>query len=167
MTIMLRKLESIDAAALVALADNRNLSDDMVTLPVPFTYDDARDLIRRSSGDVEVVMGIFQIASGELCGVIMLRDFEMDHLQAELSIWIGEAFWGKGLATQAIIQLSKKGFEEKGLNRIYAYCMMRNVASQRILEKAGFTREGLLRERVIKNGIHEDVYIYARLKKDM
>ena len=167
MSVMLRKLVSSDASVLINMADSRGISDDMVTLPVPFTFDDAMNLIRRSSGDDELVLGVVKKPREELCGVIMLRDVEMDHLQAELSIWIGEAYWGKGYATQAIIQLCKTGFEERGLNRIYAYCMLRNVASQRILEKSGFKREGLLRERVIKNGICEDVYIYARLRKDL
>jgi len=166
MSISLRHLNMSDHDQLISLADNKAIADDMCTLPSPFTKEDANQLILRSEGKSELVLGVVDIKSEQLAGVIMLRDFEPCHEQAELSIWIGEDFWGRGLGSAAIIEMTKIGFEQKNLNRIYAYCMVRNTASQRILEKSGYTREGYLRERVIICGIYEDVYIYARLKKD-
>ena len=166
MSISLRHLNMSDHDQLISLADNKAIADDMCTLPSPFTKEDANQLIKRSEGDGENVLGVVDKNTEQLAGVIMLRDFESCHEQAELSIWIGEEFWGRGFGSAAIIEMSKIGFEQKKLNRIYAYCMVRNVASQRILEKSGFAREGLLRERVIICGIYEDVFIYARLKKD-
>jgi ribosomal-protein-alanine N-acetyltransferase len=166
MPISLRNLRSADIEQIIRLANNNSLADDMCTLPVPFSTSDAQDLVDRSNGKEEVVLGVIESESESLAGVVILRDFEACHEQAEMSVWIGEPFWGKGLGTRAISKMADIGFNEKKLNRIYAYCMVRNVASQRILEKSGFTREGLLRERVIKHGIYEDVYIYAMLKKD-
>ncbi|MFC2080245.1 GNAT family N-acetyltransferase [Bacteroidota bacterium] len=166
MSIYLRKLQIEDSEQLIKLANNKSIADDMCTLPSPFKKEDADLLINRSLGEEELIMGIIN-SSNKLAGVVMLRDFEPCHEQAELSVWIGEPFWGKGFGTQAIAKMSNFGFEEKGLNRIYAYCMVRNIASQRILEKSGFLREGLLRERVIKNRIYEDVYMYAILKNDI
>lgn len=166
MSIYLRHLNSSDESQLILLADNKAIADDMCTLPSPFTREDAFQLIQRSESDKELVMGIIESASDTLAGVIMLRDFEPRHEQAELSIWIGQRFWGKGYGSEAITEMSRLGFNQRNLNRIYAYCMVRNIASQRILEKSGYSREGLLRERVIICGIYEDVYIYSRLKKD-
>ena len=166
MSISLRHLNMSDHDQLISLADNKNIADDMCTLPSPFTKEDATQLILRSERDHEHVLGVIDENSEQLAGVITLRDFEPRHEQAELSIWIGEEFWGRGFGSAAIIEMTRIGFEQKNLNRIYAYCMVRNVASQRILEKSGFTREGLLRERVIICGTYEDVYLYARLKKD-
>ena len=167
MSVVLRSLEQTDVETLLQLANSPAVADGMTTLPVPFKLSDAEDLIIRSKSPEEVIRGIIEEDSGQLCGIVMLRDFEIRHEQAELSIRIGEKFWGRGLGTAAIREMANIGFLEKGLNRIYAYCMVRNSASQRILEKSGFSREGLLRERVIKNGIYEDVYIYALLRNDL
>lgn len=166
MSVTLRHLDPDDIPRLVHLANNTDIANEMSTLPSPFRKQHALDLVQRSSGDTEVVLGITDDLSEELAGVIMLRDFEPQHEQAEMSIWLGKDFWGRGLGSKAIRAMCRIGFEEKQLNRIYAYTMVRNIASQRILEKTGFTREGLLRERVIICEIYEDVYIYARLKKD-
>lgn len=166
MSISLRPLNKSDQDQLISLADNKAIADDMCTLPSPFTKEDADQLIGRSASNREFILGIADNRSKQLAGVITLRDFEPCHEQAELSIWIGEKFWGRGFGSAAIIEMTQMGFEQKNLNRIYAYCMVRNVASQRILEKSGYSREGLLRERVIICSIYEDVYLYARLKKD-
>ena len=166
MSDILRKLDSSDIEKLVSMANNPAIADDMSTLPSPFLEKHALELIYRSKDNEDVVSGIMDKESKELAGVVMLRDFERAHEQAELSIWIGQEYWGKGLGSAAIIAMSDIGFHEQNLNRIYAYTMVRNTASMRILEKSGFTREGLLRERVIICGIYEDVYLYARLKKD-
>ncbi len=166
MPVSLRPLTEADTDKLISLADNPSIAKDMCTLPSPFAKEDASKLIERSKGDQEVVLGVVENETGQLTGVIMLRDFEPCHEQAELSIWIGQDYWGKSYGSSAIIEMTRFGFDQKNLNRIYAYCMVRNVASQRILEKSGYSREGLLRERVIICGVYEDVYIYARLKKD-
>ncbi|MFC2129460.1 GNAT family N-acetyltransferase [Bacteroidota bacterium] len=163
---ILRKLDNSDIEKLVSMANNPAIADDMSTLPSPFQEQHALELVHKSKNKEDIVMGVIDSESNELAGVVMLRDFERQHEQAELSIWIGQEYWGKGLGTVAIIEMSRIGFEEQKLNRIYAYTMVRNIASQRILEKSGFSREGFLRERVIICGIYEDVYLYARLKKD-
>ncbi|MFC2090977.1 GNAT family N-acetyltransferase [Bacteroidota bacterium] len=167
MIVTLRLILPADEEQLIRIANNKAVADGMTTLPIPFTTIDAQELIQRAASCDEVVRGIIDERSKKVCGVIIMRDFEKHHEQAELSIWIGEAYWGRGLGTAAIQEMVKTGFTELGLNRIYAYCMVRNVGSQRILEKSGFIREGLLRERVIKNGIYEDVYIYGILRRDI
>ena len=58
------------------------------------------------------------------------------------------------------------GFERLGVNRICAFHITRNPASGRVLEKAGFRREGLLRQRVRKWGVFEDVVVLAVLRED-
>lgn len=163
---ILRKLDSSDVERIVSMANNPAIADDMSTLPSPFMEQHALELVYRSKNKEDIVLGVVDGESNGLAGVVTLRDFEPLHEQAELSIWIGQEYWGKGLGSAAIMEMVRVGFEEQKLNRIYAYTMVRNKASQRILEKSGFSREGLLRERVIICGIYEDVYIYARLKKD-
>ena len=105
----------------------------------------------------------FAIASEhEAIGGIGLEIQEDERrLSAELGYWLGEPFWGQGIATMAVQALTAYGFENFTLNRIYAYVYEINPASARVLEKAGYTREGILRHGVIKGAEPLDVWLYA------
>ena len=74
--------------------------------------------------------------------------------------------WGQGYATEAARAVVAFGFEELGLNRIYAHHMVRNPASGRVLAKIGMEPEGLLRQRVKKWGLFEDVVPMALLREE-
>jgi RimJ/RimL family protein N-acetyltransferase len=95
-----------------------------------------------------------------------LRDIEAEHAQAELGFWIAIECWGKGYATEAARAVLAFGFEQLGLNRIYAHYMVRNPASGRALAKIGMKQEGLLRQRVRKWGLFEDVVPLAILREE-
>jgi ribosomal-protein-alanine N-acetyltransferase len=101
-----------------------------------------------------------------LIGCAGLRDIDPEHVQAELGFWIGREWWGKGYASEAAAEVLRFGFEDLGLNRIYAHHMARNPAAGRVLLHIGMQREGLLRERVRKWGVYEDVVLYAMLRAD-
>src|SRR5208283_1719344 len=79
---------------------------------------------------------------------------------------IGVPFWGKGYSTEAARRVVRYAFEDLNLNRVYAHHMVRNPASGRVLEKIGMKREGLLRQRVRKWGVFEDVVWLAILQDD-
>jgi RimJ/RimL family protein N-acetyltransferase len=83
-----------------------------------------------------------------------------------MGFWVGVEHWRQGYATEAAEALLRYGFDTLGLNRIYAHHMVRNPASGRVLEKAGMKREGLLRQRVRKWGVFEDVVLLAILRED-
>ena len=83
-----------------------------------------------------------------------------------MGFWIGVQSWGKGYATEAAGRVIRYAFEELRLNRVYAHHMLRNPASGRVLEKVGMKREGLLRQRVRKWGVFEDVVLLALLRQD-
>ncbi|MCL7959647.1 MAG: GNAT family N-acetyltransferase, partial [marine benthic group bacterium] len=103
--------------------------------------------------------------SSVLVGAISLRlDFE--HARAELGYWIGLPFWGRGYATEAAVAMVGYGFNELGLNRIFAHHVARNPASGRVMKKAGFTHEGFHRAHVLKNGRFEDLHSFAILRAD-
>jgi RimJ/RimL family protein N-acetyltransferase len=101
-----------------------------------------------------------------LIGSVGLRDIDREHLQAELGFWIGREWWGHGYASEAAGAAVRCGFDELGLNRIYAHHMARNPAAGQVLRHVGMRKEGLLRERVRKWGVYEDVVIYAVLCED-
>ncbi|RUS96530.1 hypothetical protein DSM106972_087170 [Dulcicalothrix desertica PCC 7102] len=94
------------------------------------------------------------------------RDIEREHSQAELSFWLAVGVWGQGYMSEALKPLLRFGFEDLGLNTLYAYHMIKNPGSGKVLQKNGFVQEGILRQRVRKWGVFEDVKLWAILRKD-
>jgi RimJ/RimL family protein N-acetyltransferase len=86
--------------------------------------------------------------------------------RAEIGYWLGIEHWNHGYATEAAHQVVAFGFEQLGLVRIQATCYPRNPASAKVMQKVGMTYEGLLRGYVYKDGIQEDIAMYAMLRSD-
>lgn len=168
--LVLRPLTPQDAPALRRLAGRREIADTTISIPHPYSEQQALQWI---AGNAElyargkvVVFGIQLKSEGDLVGGIGLREIEPEHSQAELGFWIAVGCWGKGYATEAARAVVAFGFEELGLNRIYAHHMVRNPASGRVLAKTGMKPEGLLRQRVRKWGVFEDVVPLALLRQE-
>lgn len=85
---------------------------------------------------------------------------------AELGYYIAEEYWGKGIMTDAVKQICEYVFTNTDIIRIYAEPFDYNVTSCRVLEKAGFQCEGVLRCNAVKNGKLLDMKMYSRLKTD-
>jgi [ribosomal protein S5]-alanine N-acetyltransferase len=159
-----------DAAELQRLAGAREIADTTLRIPHPYRLDDALTWIEQQNrrGVVaEIANFAVRVApTGQLIGCVGLRDIELQHRQAELGFWIGLEWWGRGYAREAASAVIRFGFETLKLNRIYAHHMTRNPASGRVLQAIGMQREGLLRQRVQKWGVYEDVVLYAVLRDD-
>lgn len=84
--------------------------------------------------------------------------------KAELGYVIAKEYWGNGFATQAVKLATQTGFNDLEVERIEAFVDPSNIGSQRILEKNGFAREGLLKNYILHKGVLSDRYIYAILK---
>jgi len=83
-----------------------------------------------------------------------------------LGFWIGTDYWSQGYATEAGRAVIRFAFEQLNLNRVHAHHMVRNPASGRVLEKLGMKREGVLRQRLKKWGVFEDVVVMAILREE-
>jgi RimJ/RimL family protein N-acetyltransferase len=168
--LLLRPLKPDDAPVVARLAGRKEIADATLSIPHPYSETQAREWIRthtESEGsNQEIVFAIMLKADGQLVGTIGLRDIDQEHSQAEMGFWVAVDEWGKGYATEAVSALLRFGFEELHLNRIYAHHMVRNPASGRVLQKIGMQREGLLRQRVRKWGVFEDVIVLAVLRNE-
>lgn len=95
-------------------------------------------------------------------GNIKLNILSEIHRRADLSLFIGNKdFWGKGIASEAIEQVTQFGFNQLNLNRIQAGIYHPNIASIKAFEKVGFIREGCLKEFSISNNTKLDLYYYG------
>ena len=134
--------------------------------PHPYTRADAENWVALQSGRDPAT--VFAVCDGEgPIGAVGLEMRESDFRHsAELGYWLGKPFWGRGIITEAARAMTAYGFETLGLTRIYAHVKAHNGASERVLEKAGYQREGLLRKAVLKEGAPVDYLLFAILRED-
>jgi len=101
-------------------------------------------------------------------GNVYLTGLDYINRTAESHILIGnKEFWGQGLAREALLEILRYGFYERGLNRIEAHINADNTASLRMHEKCGYKREGVLRQAIFKNGRFKDVVVMSILKEEL
>ena len=162
---IIRNWQIQDAPSLAKYANNRkiwlNLRD---AFPHPYSLRDAEVFISRViEADPET---IFAIAShSEAIGSIgLLLGKDVHRFTAEMGYWLAEPYWGKGIMTYAVQFLTTWPFEELRLHRISAEPYANNTASHRVLEKAGFIREGVLRSSAFKDGKIIDQYLYSQIR---
>ena len=169
MDFILRPWRREDATDVAKYANNekiaRNLRD---VFPHPYPPADAENFIN-SCLEADESLQMFRAieAEGRAVGSIALcRGGDVYVRTAELGYWLAEDCWGQGIMTQAVRQICQEGFEQwDDLVRIYAEPYARNAPSRRVLEKAGFALEGVLRQNVFKEGEVCDSCMYALLRE--
>lgn len=166
--LRIRPIEPSDAPAIQKAAGAREIADTMISLPHPYPAGEAeryiaRQVVETAEGD-SVTFVIERKEQGNFWGLIEVRRIDREHSIAELSFWLCVEAWGRGYMSEAILAVLRYIFEDLHLNRLYAYHMMRNPACGRVLQKNGFSQEGLLRQRVRKWGRFEDVALWAILR---
>jgi len=170
MDIKIRKWQLADAGDLARLLSNQNIQNNLRDgLPYPYTEKDGEAYISAMLSANEEETFAFAVAvDGKAVGSISVFRQENIHRQTgELGYYIAEEYWGKGIMNQAVEQICTYVFSNSDLLRIYAEPFAHNAASCRVLEKAGFVLEGILRQNAVKNGKVIDMKMYSLLKKDI
>jgi ribosomal-protein-alanine N-acetyltransferase len=166
--LLLRPFVPGDAADVQKLASDWAIASTTLTIPHPYPDGAAEAWIESLTGTSErresAVFAVRRRETDELLGAIGLR-CEPDHGRGELGYWIGRPYWNRGFATEAARAVVDYAFGELALRRVFAHHLARNPASGRVLEKAAFEREGLLRQHVIRWGKAEDVVLWGRLNR--
>lgn len=165
--VTLREWKKSDAGALSNLLNNKKILDNLRDgLPYPYLESDALDYINLClSADKTANFCFAVVCNGVLAGSVgVFRQQNIHCKTAEIGYYIGEKFWGKGVATEAVGLACKHVFENTDIVRIYAEPFAENTASCRVLEKNGFVLEGILRKNAYKNGVYRDMKMYALVK---
>lgn len=163
MDFELRNFQSSDSEALSKHANNLKIAQFMTdAFPHPYGIQDAKAFIN----SVEKNDKIQAIVTDEIIGAIGFFPQEgIMRTNAELGYWLSEDFWGKGIMTQAINRTVSRIFTHYDILRIYARPFGTNIASQRVLEKCGFSLEGKFEKTIIKNEQFHDEIVYAIRKE--
>jgi RimJ/RimL family protein N-acetyltransferase len=153
-----------DAASLVEHANNINVAKNLRDrFPHPYTARDARAFLKHAvaaADPTNLAIDVGGVAVGAI-GYVPGRDIE--RYSAEIGYWLGEEFWGRGIVTEALMLVTAHAFEQMRFLRLFALPFADNPGSARVLEKAGYLREGLLRSASVKFGVPKDQYLYARI----
>jgi RimJ/RimL family protein N-acetyltransferase len=161
--VKLREFKMTDAPRLAVLANNENISRNLRDgFPHPFTEKHAEEFIGKFKAQIPV--SIFAIEyKGEYVGNISLsKGKDVYRKSAEIGYFIGEAYWNKGIATRAVNLITSYGFNNLDIVRIHTGVYEHNAASQRVLEKCGFVREGVFKKAIFK---HEKLWNEVRYAK--
>lgn len=159
---LLRPLVASDAESLARYANNRSVAKNLRDrFPHPYQKADAEWYIAHlATREVQSSFGI--IVGNEAIGSIslMLGD-DIARRSAEIGYWLGEPFWGRGIAVQALRATTQYAFDTLNMARVFAVPFVSTSRSMRVLEKAGFVREGLMRHSAVKDGVLLDQWMYA------
>ena len=155
-----------DAELLVRHANNPRVAAYLhAAFPVPYTAADAEGWIARNL-DLSVTNDFAIEVDGEAAGATGLHLGQGErHHHAEIGYWLGEAYWGRGIATEVVGAMTRYGVERLGLRRLEAHIYEPNLASARVVEKNGDVFERRLGERVVR-GETMDLLVYVLVGED-
>lgn len=167
MECTIRCWEPEDALALAGIINNRKIQDNLRDgLPYPYTVQDAAGFIAAMRGAAPGEIYSFAILHEDtVVGSINLsRKTNIHRRTAEMGYYLAEPYWGRVWMTDVVRQVCAFAFEKTDLLRLFAEPFADNTASCRVLEKAGFTLEGVMRKNAVKNGAVRDMKLYALVR---
>lgn len=167
--LLLRPYVMSDAPELRRLIGAREVAQNMLAVPHPYTTSMAEEWIaghseRRERGE-SLQWAITRRADGALLGGIGM-ELTPEHARAEFGYWLGVPYWRQGYCTEAARAVVDYAFGTLGLQRVEARHFAGNVASGRVMLKLGMTHEGVLRQRVLKWGQRIDLVCYGLLRSE-
>jgi RimJ/RimL family protein N-acetyltransferase len=141
--LILRPVTARDAEAIATLADNYKVAVMLSRLPYPYMLEHARSFIAWANDQPadETVFGItLKDMAQTFIGIVSCE--RRTATEPELGYWLGEPYWGKGYMSEAVKAVITHAFVEAGHERLVSGCRLQNLASRRVLEKAGFEHVG-------------------------
>ena len=163
----LRPWRSSDVASLVKYANNPNVARQLRDrFPHPYTPADARQFIQSIAQARPTTTFAIVVAGEAVGGVGFSPGADVERYSAEVGYWLGEPFWGRGLTAEAVQLLSAYAFNTCSMLRLFALPFADNAQSIRVLEKAGYTREAILRASSVKHGAVRDQALYALVNQN-
>jgi acetyltransferase-like isoleucine patch superfamily enzyme/RimJ/RimL family protein N-acetyltransferase len=162
----LRNWNRADVPALARHLNNKNIWDNCRdALPYPYTEKDAEQFISFVEGQSEQSNYCIEINHEAAGNISFIRGTDVERYNAELGYWLAEPYWNLGIMTEAIKQAVEDYLSHSDTVRIHAHVYENNLASMKVLEKAGFHKCGILRKACFKNGRFVDCHCYELLKR--
>lgn len=163
----LRPWTDSDQQSLVRHANDRGIWRNLWDrFPHPYTPADAEAWVRIASSRDPITDLAIAVDGEAVGGIGFVLHEDVERCSAEIGYWLGRDFWGRGLMTAAVREATAHAFAAYSLTRVFALPFAYNAPSFRVLEKAGYLREGVLRRSAIKDGVVVDQVLYAITDRD-
>ena len=157
-----RSWQASDVSSLVRHANNRNVWMNLRDrFPHPYTKRDGQAFIKLARQMTPESFFAIAVDGAAVGGIGFVPQQDVDRVSSEVGYWLGEAFWGRGIVTEALVAVTKYAIDTQGFTRLFALPFAHNAASCRVLEKAGYVLEARLRRSAIKDGQIVDQLQYA------
>ena len=169
--LLLRKVTPGDAEDMLAYISDPEVARHTTWEPYD-SIEQVRDHLRSVISNYErgepANWGVTLRESGRLIGMcgFMAGSWEPEYARASLGYAIAREYWDRGLTTEAMRAAIAFGFNHLSLNRIEARCIAENTASERVMQKAGLSYEGTLRDYVFRKGAYRDYKVYSILRRE-
>jgi ribosomal-protein-alanine N-acetyltransferase len=162
MEVILRRWHANDLDTLVSIANNQNIAQYMADVfPHPYTHDKGKAFIEFATTSVTANIFAITIHDKPIGSIGLHLQADILRKNAEIGYWLAEEHWGKGIAVNAIRQITEMGFKDMDIVRIFARIYGTNMPSQKVIEKSGFKLEGRFEKTIFKNNEFLDELIYA------
>lgn len=165
MECKIRKWRIEDAQSLAMALDNEHVQANLRDgIPLPYTVEDAEAYINMMLSNDEAYVYAITVDDKAIGSIGAFRKENIHSRTAEMGYYISEQYWGQGLMTSAVRQTCERIFANTDIVRIFAIPFSYNEASCRVLEKAGFVKEGVMRKNAFKREQFLDTILYALVK---
>lgn len=166
----IRQWQNNDVENISIVANNPNIAGNLRnTFPYPYTIDDAKWYVKNcisKEGKNQITRAIE--VDGKAVGSIgIFVQNDVYEKSGELGYWLSEEYWRLGITSRAVVQICKEAFSALDIVRVYAEPFEWNSGSRGVLEKAGFTYEGTMRNGVYKNGKVFSYCMYSILQEEL
>jgi len=163
--VILRDFWESDIPKLAEYADNEKISVNLTdAFPHPYTVEDAKKFIEMVNAQNPKTFFAIEYKGQYAGNISLMPKTDVYRNTAEIGYFIGEPFWNKGIMTKAVNLICDFGFNKLSVVRIQTGIFEFNNASQRVLEKCGFTKEAVFEKAITKNGIIYSEIRYAKVK---
>ncbi|KPN94730.1 GNAT family N-acetyltransferase [Lysinibacillus sp. ZYM-1] len=167
--LVLREITVNDAQAILDCFSNPDVLRHYGQNPLT-SLEQVRQIINNFSKNYDEKRGIkwgIELKGQEgLIGTIGFQEWSTEHKRAEISYALFPESWGKGYAREALNKVISFGFQEMKLLRIGAIVFTENDASNKLLTKIGFEKEGLLKKYMHQNNVPNDTYVYSLINRE-
>ncbi len=162
---VLRPFREGDEVSLIQHANDRRVSRTLRDrFPYPYTDCDADAWIGVASREKPFQNLAITVDDQVVGGIGVIPGEDVYRRGGEIGYWLGHACWGRGILSEALPPFADYAASTYALVRLWAGVYEGNLASARVLEKAGFVREATMRSAIFKDGVLLDYWLYARVR---
>lgn len=167
--LVLREISFDDSESVFAFRSNEQAMQ-YIGKPAATSIDEAKELIGKFveglSNNDAITWGLTLKGNNTVIGTVGLWRMQKEHHRAEIGYMLHPEYWNKGIISEAIEAVLNYAFRELNFHSIEAQLTPENTGSVRILEKAGFKKEGHFKENYFYNGVFSDTAVYSKLNPD-